>query len=161
MMVKILILTVISICGIWHPLHVSVCEIDFDQDRNALEITQRIFADDLEIELRRENGNELDFLNTKSQQRDLLLEKYLSRHVQIQLEGQNKDFEYLGHEIENDAVFCYFQITNVSELKSISVKNDILLKVYNDQINLVHVSIEDNVKSMKLWVKESRSEVSF
>ena len=160
-MVKIVILTVISISSIWHPLHVSVCEIDYDLKRKALEITQRIFVDDLETELKKEHGDELDFLNTESQQRDLLLEKYINKHVQIQLEGQDQKLEYLGHEIENEALFCYFQITDVSTLRSIKVRNDILFKIHADQINLVHVSIEDNVKSMKLWAKESESEVLF
>ena len=31
-----------------HPFHVSVCEIEFDQKTEALQITQRIFLDDIE-----------------------------------------------------------------------------------------------------------------
>ena len=44
-----------------HPLHVSVCEIAYNQESKALEIIQRVFIDDLEMEIRMDrNEPELD-----------------------------------------------------------------------------------------------------
>ncbi len=158
----LLAVSLLTLTG-WHPLHVSVCEIDYDRERKALEITQRIFYDDLELELRKETGNEtLDIVDGVTyEELDGLLEQYIQRHVSVFLEGKVADYDYLGHELEGDAVFCYFEITKVRKLNRIAVKNDILLNYYDDQINIVHISEKDKVRSMRLERKSPRDEIIF
>ena len=163
MMVKFAILAVITTIGLnFHPIHVSVCEIDFDSKRSALEITQRIFIDDLETELRRETGNQtLDLSILKKGELDKLMTSYLQKHITISLDNQVREFEYLGHEMESEALFSYFQILNVNRLTSVKVRNDVLFGLYEDQINLVHVSEGDKVKSMRLHPRDKQGEIIF
>ena len=35
-----------------HPIHISITDVNFNQDRNALEIVTKVFLDDLENEIR-------------------------------------------------------------------------------------------------------------
>ncbi|MEO1098652.1 MAG: DUF6702 family protein, partial [Bacteroidota bacterium] len=60
-MLKFFFSMVLALLSILHPLHVSVCEIEYDSNKKSLEIIQRIFLDDLESEIRLDlNQPELD-----------------------------------------------------------------------------------------------------
>ena len=163
-MVKYVVLTVVSLLfAALHPLHVSICELDYDQERKALEITQRIFLDDLELELRKETGKEkLDIVDgISSSERDEMVKSYLKKHLKVWLSGKEAQIDYLGHEMESDAIFCYLEIKKVRKIDLVKVMNDVLLNFYEDQINLIHVSEGDKVKSMRLHPKLKSSEIDF
>ena len=68
----------------------------------------------------------------------------------LKLNGQLKAFNYLGHEIEANSIYIYFEIPEIEAPKTVDIKNDILLRVYEDQINLVHAEILDTKESLKL-----------
>lgn len=134
-----------------HPIHISVCDIAYDKERKALEIVQRIFLDDLELAIRNSRDEPyLDILDPKNNTTDNLLKDYLNEHFQLKVNGAASAYSYLGHEIEGDAVYCYLELEKINELKSIGVFSSILTDEYDDQVNLVHVEVDDNIRSMKL-----------
>jgi len=135
-----------------HDFHVSVCEIEYDEKRKALEVTQRIFLDDLEETLKLWSGdNNVDVMNPK----DILLfqemlEKYLLEHFTVKVNGEDIALNYLGAEIEDDAMYSYIDITGVRKLKSIEIKNTILTEMYEAQTNIVHILVNKKTRSLKL-----------
>ena len=135
-----------------HPIHVSVTEIEFDKKDAALEIMMRVFIDDLELTLRNSvNNAELDILNPPAGTTiDQLMSNYLTDHFQIALDGKARDPRYLGHEREGDAMIFFIEVADVSNWKTIKVHNDIIMSTYEDQSNLVHVYVDDKVKSLRL-----------
>ena len=157
-------LTVLCLLSMaFHPLHVSICEIDHDQKRNTLEITARVFVDDLEAEIRSETGiSDLDIIYDLDQEkRDLQLQQYFEKHLVVSLSGRESSIKYLGSEEESGAMFCYLEIANVEALGNIRVKYDVLLDFYDDQVNLVHISQGDKVKSLKMDPGTPEGEMDF
>lgn len=141
------------LCMVWlHPIHLSICEIDYDQSRQALEITHRIFIDDLELSLQNKYHQQtLDItLPNNGMTTDEMVRDYLQDHFQLAINGKDFSFDYLGHEVEGDIIYCYVEVTKVKKLKRIRVQNKILHELYNDQTNLVHVNHGGKVKSLKL-----------
>lgn len=135
-----------------HPLHISICEMVYDKDRKALEITQRIFIDDLENHIRTTKKEpELNLLKPgKGRTTDELIKEYLSLHLKISLEGKDQNFEYIGHEVDGFAMYCYVQILGVRKVQDVKIKNDILLSMFEDQVNIIHVEVDNEIKSLKL-----------
>ena len=135
-----------------HPIHVTVTEIEFDEKEKELEITMRVFIDDLELTLRNElRQPELDILAPKNGvTTDQLVSKYLQDHFKIQLDGKPQATKYLGHETDGDAFIFYIQVSNVKKWKTIRVKNNIMTDTHDDQSNLVHVSVKENIRSLRL-----------
>lgn len=134
-----------------HPYHVSVCEIEFNEKNKALQITHHIFLDDLEETLTEYGGVSMDIINPKSKiDRDNLIEKYILENFSLVVNGKLKEASYLGHELEDDALFSYIEYTGVKKIKEIKVTNTMMLSKFDDQINLVHVNYQDKVRSMKL-----------
>ncbi len=145
-----------------HAFHVSVCEIEFDNHKKQLEITHRIFLDDLEIGLTDWSNERVDVLNpSDAKQLDELIGSYLSEKTKYTLNGKTIIAKYLGSEKEDGVMYCYQVITEVKKVKSIKVTNTVLMETYDDQSNIVHIEHGDSNKSLKLSKSESWGEVSF
>lgn len=131
-----------------HPIHVSVTEIALDEKERELEIIVRIFVDDLETSIR--NANDQPELKLPGPSTDQLVWKYLEPRFRISLDGRVQQIKYLGHEIEGDAILCYIQVSNVKKWNEIEVMNSMITELYDDQSNLVHVTVSEKVKSLRL-----------
>ena len=152
-MFKYLLTTAVLFSSLWfHPIHVSICEIEYDQDNKALEMTMRIFLDDLEKEIRlMKKDPEMDLTNLKNGQNlDQILQEYLLEKFRVSVNDKKSVYNYIGHEIEGDAVFCYMEISKVKKLKSVEVYNATLTDLYEDQTNLVHIEVAGEIRSMRL-----------
>ena len=151
----------LSLCSI-HPLHVSVTEIEFDEKEKRLEIMMRVFADDLEITMRKQlNQPELDIMSPKGITIDQMMSEYLKKHFKISLEGKPQLTKYLGHEQEGEAFIFYSEVSNVKKLKAIQVQNDILMEIHNDQSNLVHVTVHGTIRSLRLTTEKPSDKLIF
>ena len=146
-----------------HPIHVSVTEIEFDDKDQALEIMIRVFIDDLELTLRNDLGQpELDILNpAKGQTTDGLVSKYLKEHFKVSLDEKVRQTNYLGHERESEAMVCYIEVKDVGKWKTIGIFNDIIMATHDDQSNLIHVYVKDDVKSLRLTRNTPSDKLTF
>ena len=146
--VLVLITSVISIAAT-HKFYVSVTNMEYDQEDKAFQITTRIFIDDLETALNARY--EVDAQLATDQEidaSDALISKYLNTKISFILNGQKKEFKFLGKEYKDDLVLCYLEITEVelADLKSIAIINDLLTEFFEEQQNVVHVKIGDTKK---------------
>jgi hypothetical protein len=135
-----------------HAIHVSVSEINYSEKDKALQITSRIFIDDLELAIRsRLNNPELDILHPdKGQTTDQLVSAYLADHLKFKLDNKPVKIHYLAHEIEDVAMICYIEIEGVKKFKTLEVTNNVIQEIHNDQSNLVHITYKGPVKSFRL-----------
>jgi len=135
-----------------HPIHLSVSEINYSEKDKALQITSRIFLDDLEASIRNQRNNqELDVLEpgnglTSKQ----VIAEYVLTHFKVELDGKTQKLNFLGFERDDPAVICYIEIENVKRFKTIKVRNDVIMDLYDDQSNIVHITYKGPVKSFRL-----------
>jgi hypothetical protein len=68
---------------------------------------------------------------------------YFRQHFQVSLDGRKADYAFLGKEISKDfsGYWCYFEIGKVAPPATLTVKNDLLLELFDDQQNIVFVTI--------------------
>lgn len=135
-----------------HPIHISVSEINYSEKDKALQITSRIFIDDLELSIRAQrNEPELDLIEPRN---GLTTEKmvmdYVLKHFTVKLDGKPQKMNFLGMEREEPALICYIEIENVKKIKTIEVFNDIIMETHDDQSSIVHLTYKGPVKSMRL-----------
>lgn len=163
----ILVHIITSLLLSFHPFHVSVMSIHHAADENTLQITLKIFADDLEEALNDEQFKTpdqafVDVLNPKDPQGlDKYVQKYLKKHITIEVNGKEANAAYLGKETEDMAMWCYFEVSGVEKVESIQVKSSILTEIFEDQINIVHINYGGAIKSMKLAGNNLVNEVIF
>ena len=154
----------LSILYLVHPFHVSVSDIKYKEEEKAIQISTRIFLDDLEEGLKAySNREQLDI--TSSDEWDFVnetLRSYLLDNVSLRDE-KDKPYElnYIGAEIEDDVMWCYLEIEKVKKLKTVHYTNTILHEVFADQENLVHFRAYDEVKSARLFKGEPSKKFSW
>jgi hypothetical protein len=142
-----------------HPIHVSVTEIALDEKERELEIIARIFVDDLETSIRK--ANDQSELKLTGPSTDQLVWKYLEPRFRISLDGLAQKIKYLGHEFEGDAILCYIQVGNVKKWNEIEVMNSMITELYDDQSNLVHVTVSGKMKSLRLMRDNPSGKLTF
>ena len=146
----------------FHPLHVSVTEIEMDEKDKRLEIMMRVFIDDFETSLRQKLSQpELIVLELSTKDRDGLISSYLKDHFKITLDSKSQKVTFLGHEQENDAFIFYMEVPHTKKWKTINIHNDIIIRTYSDQSNLVHVTVREKTKSLRLTKNNPADNLTF
>ncbi len=142
----------LSLWFLFHPLHVSVTEAEYNPKSKSLQIISRIFIDDLELSIKNQKHLEsLDLLEPKNGMTiDQLVQTYIQDHLKIRLDGKPAKINYLAHEVEDPAILCYLEIENVKKFKTIEITNTVIQETHEDQSNLVHVTYKGIVKSLRL-----------
>ncbi|MBL0741597.1 DUF6702 family protein [Chryseolinea lacunae] len=145
-----------------HPLHVSVTEIEMDEKEKRLEIMMRVFADDLETSLREDlKQPAFDIEKPDATALDAIVGSYLKKHFTLTLDNKAHAPKYLGHELEGDAYIFYIEVTGVKKWKTIQVRNDIIMEAFDDQSNLVHVTVRGTVRSLRLTKSVPADKLTF
>ncbi|MGB5555410.1 MAG: DUF6702 family protein [Flavobacteriaceae bacterium] len=154
----ILLLPLLAFTGI-HKFYLSVTNINYSDKDKALQITTRIFIDDMDklLEERYEVVAQLATAN-ESALADTYIEKYLKSKLALEINGEERPYSFLGKEYDNDMMVCYMEIEGVDlkDVKSIQVRNEVLTDIFDDQQNVVHFRIKNLKKSFVLIKSESK-----
>lgn len=147
----------------FHPIHLSITEIEHNEKSKALQITMRIFIDDLELSIQKKTGEEdLDLLDPgKGRTTDQLVKEYLADKFKMKVDNKLVRTNYLGNEIEGPAMICYIEIENIKKFKTLEITNRVILETHSDQSNLVNINLKDKVKSIRLTNDSPTQTVSF
>ena len=135
----------------FHPFHVTVCEIEFDTNTNALQVSQRMFLNDLEETLDKTYHVEIDIVNPKNKPFcDSLIKDYVLKHLAITVDGKPRKRTYIGHEVEEDVMWCYVEYYGVKKMKNLEISNTVFFDVYDDQSTIVQMEYNGVTKSKRL-----------
>lgn len=134
-----------------HPFYVSITEVQHNASENSLEVSCKIFTDDLEQVLKQNFKTPVDLSNTAQHERSgTYINTYIQKHLQLQVNGKTVPLKYLGYEIEKESVYCYFEGAGVASVKKLDVLNSLLHDAHAEQINIMHVLVNGSRKSTKL-----------
>jgi hypothetical protein len=136
---------------LFHPFFVSVTEINHNARSKSVEISCRMFYDDLEKALERNYHTKIDIVKPANREQvNKLLNDYIKKHLIIRADGKVLDASFLGYEIQEDGAWSYLEVRGVSNMKKIEVRDNLLYAEHPEQINMIHVIVGGNRKSTKL-----------
>ena len=160
--IQVTVASIAVLLNVVHPFHISVCDIDYDSKTQALQATHRLFLDDLERAINTKHDLQLDILNTPQVEvRDSLVKEYVLSHFHVAVDGAAKEGEYLGAEIEDGVWYSYIEIPNVGPFTKIRVTDSVLMEIFDDQVNLVHVKYMEKTRSLKLVKSSEIGEINY
>ncbi len=136
-----------------HPLHVCTTDINLNGTEHKLEIICSIFTDDFEAALAKQYPNtKVDLSETKMHNAmDELVKKYIAGHLQIMTNGKIAPLTYIGFEKANEIVNVYMESTDkIMTLKRIDVDSNVLYDLFNDQSDIVHITVNGKRQSTKI-----------
>lgn len=145
-----------------HPIYVSVAEIDYNSKAKSLEVSCKLFTDDFEKTLRSVYKTNVDLINpTNRPAMDKLVNDYVQKHFTVTLDGKLVTLKYLGYEEIEEGIYSYYEAAGISQPKNFQIFNDLLYANHDQQMGLMHVTVNGSRKSTRLNNPDTRATVSF
>lgn len=162
-MVNILIQwMLVGMLSVLHPFFVSVVDIQHNNKDAALEISVRVFSDDLEKTLQNFSKSKIDILKPANKAFvDKQLQAYVAGRLKITVDGKPVQFTLLGFEQQMESTWCYFEVTGVPAANKVDVDCSLLYDYEKNQVNIVHVKSKGLQKTYKLDYPQQRASFSF
>jgi len=141
-----------------HKHYISLTKVDFIKEKEVIQVTMKFFIDDIELALENRHGEAME-LTTKEENKmaDKFLEGYIRQKFTVWVNEEEKAYSYLGKEYENNEVFFYLELKNISDIKTIEVENSMLFEEFEEQQNYIKLKIE-NVQKTFILVKANNKE---
>jgi hypothetical protein len=135
----------------FHPLHVSTSDISYNAQDAKLEVICTIYTDDFENAITKLYPTKTDLVKADMHTAmDALVKKYIAANLHVKPNGVDAPLNYVGFEINREAVNVYLESDKVALPKKINVEVSLLHNLYDDQLNIVHMTVKGVRKSGKL-----------
>ena len=146
------LLFALSAAGI-HKFYVSIYQVNYASDKKMLQITSRIFIDDINNALEKKYNRKFHLGEKEETPEEAqLLLKYMSEHFFIKVNGKQKPLEFRSKEMESTVLICYFRITGIPKITSLEIHNKILFDYVTEQQNIIQTTINGKKNSVLLTV---------
>jgi hypothetical protein len=135
----------------YHPLFISVTEIEHNAKDKSLEISCKIFTDDFERTLRNAYKTKVDLIDgLEKAAMNKLVDDYVRKHLSVMVDGKATTLKFLGFEKIEEAIYSYFEVPQITSVSKITITDDLLYEYKKEQISLLHVTIKGKRQSTKL-----------
>ena len=134
-----------------HKFYVSIYQINFNQNKKMLEITSRIFIDDLNDALKLKYNKKTHIGEVNENPEDLiLLKRYLAENFSLKINSQEKTINFVNKERDGNVIVCYYNVKEVSKIKTLEITNTCLVEWNADQQNIIQTTIYSKKKTLLL-----------
>ena len=136
-----------------HKFYVSVTNVNYSEKDQALQITSRVFIDDLDRLLMARYDLEAKLASEEeNKMANAYIEKYLRSKFVVSVNGSPVEYDFIGKKYDADVVVLYLEVPKVdlNKTESVQIENEILTDLFDDQQNVVHIKIKDTKKSFVL-----------
>jgi hypothetical protein len=121
-----------------------------------VQITCRIFADDLNMALRTKHYMRFHLGEKEETEAESpLLQKYIAERLKITINKNPQSLVFVSKELENNVLICYYKITDISKISSLTVTNEILFDYVTEQQNIIQTNVYGEKDSKLLTIDET------
>ena len=132
-----------------HKFYISKTIIEFNPRSQQLEISVKMFTDDVEYMLGQVHGKPVKLgTDNESADADALLEQYLKQHFLCAVDGVGMEWRWVGKEVESDLIYCYLELYRKPDFTTFTLTNDLLVAYFPNQQNIVDLSIMGNTQTL-------------
>jgi len=158
----ILLLTIPLLAFSLHKYYISLCEIEYVEEQQSVQITLGMFINDIEFTLNKDSNTKLNIATKEETDSiDNYFKNYLNQHFKININNKLQTFNYIGKKYDDDIVRFYLEITNIKDIKSIEVSNTSLFRDFDNQQNLIKIHANNIHKTFYLTRKNDKGLLKF
>lgn len=134
-----------------HKFYTAIFKIDFNENKKRIEVTTRIFVDDLNTAISKKYNRKMLLNSDKETEQDVVfLKKYLAEKMSLKVNGKQQTMRFLSKEVEENVLICYFNCDAITKVKSFEITNTVLTEIYEDQQNIVQLNINSKKQTLLL-----------
>jgi len=160
--VCIIIIAFSSFNVLKHPFFMCVTDIKQNIKQLSLNISIKLFTNDIENALKKTTGKPIDLLNPKNKpEMELELFNYIKKRFVLNNNQKPITLDFIGYEKEDDVIWVYLESKKVNQPKTIKINTTLLYDYLPQQTNIVHAEINGIKKSSKVLNPDSKIEFNF
>lgn len=145
-----------------HPYYMSVIDVKYNTQQSTLQISTRMFINDLEDALKKTSKKNIDILNPKNKtETDSVLFSYIKQRLSFAINSKPQHLNYLGYEKEEESIWTYLEIKNLRAPKTINIDAKLLYDFLSAETIIIHCDINGVKKSSKITNPDSKVEFSY
>lgn len=137
---KIIAFLVCSVTGPFHPVHVSVTSIEFNEVQKSFSVSFKVFTDDFETILLNKYGVEIKIDEDPNPEEQIpYFNRYISDSFFFAVNDEGKMTpRFERKKINEDSVWLFYSFTDhQQEIESATIHNAIMMDMFDDQVNLL------------------------
>ena len=132
-----------------HPFYVSITDIKYNKVEGRIELSQKVFWDDLEIELTEIHKKPINILKPGSKKElNGMIGQYFLSSNEVIINGKEINLEYLGYEVEEDAVWVFLEGGNAEVPEKVKIRNTVLFGSFQSQQNIINFYMGSKPRSV-------------
>ena len=140
-----------------HKFYVALYQVNYAQEKKMLQITTRLFIDDLNNALEKKHQKKINLGSEKETEEDLnLFKKYFAEKFTIKVNGQIKPLLFLSKEMEGDVLICYFSCKDIHKINTLEIYNSIITDNNSEQQNIMHFNVSGVKNTLLLTESNSK-----
>lgn len=145
-----------------HKYYIAVFQMDHKPEKKTMQITGRIFIDDLEKTLNARYGKTFYLATTKElPETTNTVKQYLLDKITVKVNGKSAPVTFLAKEVDDDILVCYLTVPAPKKVTSIQVRNTVLQDMFREQQNMINTKVNNERKSLLLTHDTPSGTVTF
>ncbi len=89
------------------------------------------------------------------------LKKYVNNNIDVSVNGASKTLTFTGSQVNGESVWIYYEISNVPEISSLRIRNNILIGQFPKQVNIMNVTYKGTLKTVNFQKGKETAEIDF
>lgn len=89
------------------------------------------------------------------------LKKYINNNIDISVNGNPKNLTFTGSQVNGESVWIYYEISNVSEISKLRIRNNILISQFPKQVNIMNITYKGILRTVNFQKGKENSEIDF
>lgn len=89
------------------------------------------------------------------------VKKYINNNIDISVNGNPKNLTFTGSQVNGESVWIYYEISNVSEISKLRIRNNILISQFPKQINIMNITYKGILRTVNFQKGKETSEIDF
>ena len=151
----------VSAAASYHPVHVSILNIEFATGKPTIDFAFKMFTSDFELAIAHNYSVALNLGKANESPESLnYITKYFSNTIVIKINNNYQPkLVFKKKEFNEDAVWLHFFIPIDKKIKDLDITDMVLMDIYEDQTNLMIISINGKESGFRLTTSKPDAKI--
>ncbi len=140
-------------CTSWyHPIHVSVTNIDLDPEKGTVDLSVKIFADDFQDLILHHYSVQLRITEQENPDEQIeTVNRYIWDALQMEINGKGTaGLQFVDSRVNEGAIWLHYRYEYHGRIRKVRISNTLMLDAFDDQTNLLIVAYGNRQKGYRM-----------
>ncbi len=141
------------LCVSWyHPIHVSVTNIDLDPGSGIMHLSIKIFADDFQDLILHKYSVQLHITEQEGPGDNIeSINRYIDEALQLEINGNTAgELQFVESRLNEGAIWLFYKYEYGGRVRNLRVRNTVMLDKFNDQTNLLIIAYDNRQNGYRM-----------